>query len=363
MAEGVMRVGFIAWIAALARRIPLLMALGMPGLAWAQGTAGAPPRAPGLGPEDCYCRGTTADVIISACTAQLEKDPADAAAPVKRGMALSERGDFGRARTDLDAAIAIYTKADDYKLGDAYAARGAQFVAQRDFPKAIADYTKAIERQPDEPLRYPDRARALLASGDAKAALPDAERARSDFYGFAYPLLLRARIYLALGRRDEAVDVGPPPEDNDVSKEIRQRMGARPGGDYTQGAAERELAQLGVALALPPEPGHVAAPLPRGPCKAGQAPEEAAFAPTTLSIEPMALRVGQPIRIRWTTPAARRDAVRPTYLISPRPPPCALRAGSSRWGLVPRVRRVSASAARPCVPSCRCTRHSPRRAG
>jgi len=224
---------------------------------------------------------------------------------------------------------------------DAYAAREALFLAQRDFTKAIADYTKAIERQPDEPLRYADRARALLESGDAKAALPDAERARSDAYGFAYPLLLRARIYLALGRRDDAVDdlrraarLGPPPEDNDVSKEIRQRMGAGPGGDYTEGAAERELAGLGVALAQPPEPVRVAAPLPRGPCKAGQAPEEQAFAATTLSIEAGALRVGQPIRIRWTTPAGRRDAAKPTYLIVATP--AAVRfAGSGFFALGP----------------------------
>src|SRR5262249_5070863 len=161
--------------------------------------------------------------------------------------------------------------------------------------------TKAVERQPDEPLRYADRARALLASGDAKAALPDAERARSDSYGFAYPLLLRARVYLALGRRDDAVDdlrraarLGPPPEDNDHSKQIRQRMGAGPDGDYTEGAAERELVRLGVALAQPAAPQPVAAPLLRGACKPGHASEEAAFAPTMLSIEPGDLRVGRP---------------------------------------------------------------------
>ena len=68
-----MRVGFIAWIAALARCIPLLMALWMPGLASAQGTPEAPTGAPGLGPQNCYWRGTTADIIISACTVQLRK--------------------------------------------------------------------------------------------------------------------------------------------------------------------------------------------------------------------------------------------------------------------------------------------------
>ena len=68
-----MRVGFIAWIAALARCIPLLMALWMPGLALAQGTPEAPTGAPGLGPQNCYWRGTTADIIISACTVQLRK--------------------------------------------------------------------------------------------------------------------------------------------------------------------------------------------------------------------------------------------------------------------------------------------------
>jgi len=39
---------------------------------------------------------------------------------------------------------------------------------------------------------------ALLVSGDAKAALAEAERARSDSYGFANPLQLRACVYLAL---------------------------------------------------------------------------------------------------------------------------------------------------------------------
>ena len=332
-----MRVGLIDWIAAIAPRIALLMALMIPDLVSAQGTPGAP----GLGPEDCYWRGKTADVIISACTAQLGKDPADGDALVKRGLALSEHGDFARARADLDAAVAIYTKADDYKLGNAYAARGELFLAQRDFPKAIADYSKAIERQPDEPLRYADRARALLASGDAKAALADAERARGDSYGFAYPLLLRARVYLALARRDDAVDdlrravrLGLPPEDNDISKEIRQRMGASPDGDYTEGAAERELARLGVALAQPPESRPIAAPLPRGACKPGQATEEAAFAPTTLSIERGDLRVGQPLRVRWTTPAGHRDASRPTYLVVATPPAVRF-AGNGFFALGP----------------------------
>ncbi|MBO0741627.1 MAG: tetratricopeptide repeat protein, partial [Hyphomicrobiaceae bacterium] len=318
-----MRVGFITGITALARPIPLLLTLlAMPGLASAQGNPGAPQSATGIGPQDCYWRGKTADVIVSACTAQLEKDPADGDALVKRGLALSDLGDFYRAHADLDAAVAIYTKADDYKLGNAYAARGALFLAQRDLPNAIADFTRAIERQPDEWLRYADRARALLATGDAKAALPDAERARSDSYGFAYPLLLRARIYLALGRRDDAVDdlrraarLGSPPEDNDISKEIRHRMGAGPDGDYTEGAAERELARLGVTLVQPPAPHPIATPLPRGACKPGQASEEAAFAPTMLSIEPGDLRVGQPIHVRWTSPVGRRDASKPTYLI------------------------------------------------
>ena len=85
-----MRVGVIAWVAPVAGCITLLMTMGMPGLASAQGTPGAPPKMPGLGPEDCYWRGKTADVIVSACTAQLHKDPADAEALVKRGVALSE---------------------------------------------------------------------------------------------------------------------------------------------------------------------------------------------------------------------------------------------------------------------------------
>ena len=335
-----MRVSVVTWIAPVGGCITFLLTMGMSGLASAQGTPGAPPSTAGLGPEDCYWRGKTPDVIVSACTAQLGKDPADAEAMVKRGMALGERGDFARARADLDAAVAVYIKADNYKLGDAYAARGALFLAQRDFSNAIADYTKAIERQPDEWLRYADRARALLASGDARAALPDAERARSDSYGFAYPLLLRARVYLALGRRDDAIDdlrragrVGPPPEDNDTSKEIRQRMGAGPGGDYTEGAAERELARLGVAVAQSPEPAPVAGPVPRGHCKVGQTPE-ATFAPTTLSIEPGDLRVGRPIRVRWTIPAGQRDPGKPTYLIVATP--SAVRfAGSGFFALGP----------------------------
>jgi tetratricopeptide (TPR) repeat protein len=339
--EGIVRVSVIAWIAPVAGCIAFFLTVGMSGPASAQGTPGVPPSTVGLGPEDCYWRGKTADVIVQACTAQLRKDPADAEALVKRGIALGERGDFAPAHADLDAAVAAYIKADNYKLGDAYAARGALFLAQRDFSKAIADYTKAIERQPDEWLRYADRARALFESGDAKVALPDAERARSDSYGFAYPLLLRARVYLALGRRDDAIDdlrraasVGPPPEANDISKEIRQRMRAGTGGDYTEGAAERELARLGVAVAEFPEPATVAAPLARGHCKAGQAPEEATFAATTLSIEPGDLRVGQPIRVRWTIPARQQDAAKPTYLIVATPSVVRF-AGSGFFALGP----------------------------
>jgi tetratricopeptide (TPR) repeat protein len=104
--------------------------------------------------------------------------PADAKALVKLGMALSERGEFASARADLDAAVALYTETDDYRPGDAYAARGTMFLAQRDFPKAIADYTTAIERQLDEPPIGPVRSlnrnapiRCSCASASTRAAM------------------------------------------------------------------------------------------------------------------------------------------------------------------------------------------------
>jgi hypothetical protein len=50
-------------------------------------------------------------------------------------MALSERGDFASARADLDAAVALYTETDDYRPGDAYAARGMMFLPSATFPR------------------------------------------------------------------------------------------------------------------------------------------------------------------------------------------------------------------------------------
>jgi hypothetical protein len=156
--------------------------------------------------------------------------------------------------------------------------------------------------------------------------------------------------------------IGPPPEDNDVSKEIRQRMGAGPGGDYTQGAAEHELPRLGVALAQPPEPAPVAAPLPRGPCKRRGRPPRRRRSRQQRSASSPGLCA--PIRICWTTPAVRRDAAKPTYLIVAAP--SAVRfAGTGFFALGPDSEGPAGlpSAARPCALSCRCTRYSPRRAG
>jgi tetratricopeptide (TPR) repeat protein len=276
-------------------------------------------------PRECF-QGTVPESVIRACTAKLAEDPAEADALRKRAEAQTRTRAFHAAESDLDAAIAIHTrKKDDHDTAKDYGARGALFLAQRMFSKSIADFTKAIELAPDGEVYFVGRARALLESGDAKVALLDAERVRNDNYGHSFALLLRGRVYLALGRREHAIDDlrlaarldAEPTQDDDLEAEYKNQVELIASGDYALGAALRELERLGVSpeeLTRPSEPAPLL-PDARQTCKQGAVAEANRFATASIVVEPGEARVGKPIKVQWSTPPGPRDVQRPAYLM------------------------------------------------
>jgi tetratricopeptide (TPR) repeat protein len=80
-----------------------------------------------------------ADLIIKGCTAVIRSDRS-ALAFHNRGVAYGLKGDYDRAITDFDDAIAL-----DSNLTGAFANRGHAYAAKKDYDRAIADYNRAVQ--------------------------------------------------------------------------------------------------------------------------------------------------------------------------------------------------------------------------
>jgi len=100
------------------------------------------------------------------------------------------------------------------------ARRGAAEAARRELAPALADLSKAIERRPDEPEYYFERANAYWANGQADLALADYDHVLSlkDDYLAAY--LRRAELHLqkkntsaAMADLDSLNRLAPPQSD------------------------------------------------------------------------------------------------------------------------------------------------------
>jgi TonB family protein len=82
-------------------------------------------------------------------------------------------------KSDLDSAIANYTKAIELKPDDsaAYRGRGEAKYLKSDLDGAIADYTKAIELKPDDSAAYTGRGEAKRSKSDLDGAIADYTKA------------------------------------------------------------------------------------------------------------------------------------------------------------------------------------------
>ena len=119
------------------------------------------------------------------------------------------RANTYRAKGDLDQAIADHTESISAAPGwdKSYNDRGAIYFQKGDFARALDDISKVISFRPNDPRvadSYAIRAMLLRRMGEPAKGLSDADRAIELAPRSALALYIRARIYEALGRNEEA---------------------------------------------------------------------------------------------------------------------------------------------------------------
>ena len=119
------------------------------------------------------------------------------------------RGNTYRGMGNLDQAIADHSESIRIAPGwdKSYNDRGAIYFQKGDFARALDDISKVISFRPDNPRvadSYAIRAMLHQRMGEPAKGLPDADRAIELNPRSAMALYVRARIYEALGRSDDA---------------------------------------------------------------------------------------------------------------------------------------------------------------
>jgi tetratricopeptide (TPR) repeat protein len=119
------------------------------------------------------------------------------------------RANTHRAKGDLEQAIADHSESIRVAPGwdKSYNDRGAIYFQKGDFPRALDDISKVISFRPDNPRvasSYAIRAMLHQRTGDAVKGLADADRSIELDPRSAMALYVRAKIYEALGRSEEA---------------------------------------------------------------------------------------------------------------------------------------------------------------
>jgi tetratricopeptide (TPR) repeat protein len=119
------------------------------------------------------------------------------------------RANTYRGKGDLDQAIADHSESIRVAPGwdKSYNDRGAIYFQKGDFAHALDDITKVISFRPDSPRvadSYAIRAMLLRRMGEPTRGLADADRSIELVPRSALALFVRAKIYEALGRKEEA---------------------------------------------------------------------------------------------------------------------------------------------------------------
>jgi len=119
------------------------------------------------------------------------------------------RANAYRAKGDLERAIEDYSWSIRVAPGwdKAYNERGAIYFQKGEFERALEDISKVISFRPDSPRvadAYALRGMVHYRMGQPAKGLPDADRSLELRARSALALYVRARIYEALGRKDDA---------------------------------------------------------------------------------------------------------------------------------------------------------------
>ncbi len=140
---------------------------------------------------------------VEECTRALRRDPGDAAARARRGLARSRMGHDAEALADLSAALASDALAPAQRAW-ALRVRASLRSEVDDHEGAIADATQAIALEPDDASAYWTRS---IARGDLRqldAALADADEAVRRASDPTGPLAWRTWLHHARGDAERA---------------------------------------------------------------------------------------------------------------------------------------------------------------
>jgi DnaJ family protein C protein 7 len=150
--------------------------------------------------------------------------------------------------------------------GEAYKQAGNKFFKQKEYIKSVEEYSKAIECEPENGTFLSNRAAAYMLAGKFREALADC--VLSDRYSVNNPktLLRMARIQVALGRPEDALEtynrIVPPPAAKDKApavqmlqhlKSARQSVSSGTQGSMTLYALDRAESGLGPGVDAPKE--------------------------------------------------------------------------------------------------------------
>lgn len=117
-------------------------------------------------------RPQTYQEAITALNAILDRDPQDAQAHHKRGIAYAHIGKYPEALTDLNRAIALNDAG-----AEVYNQRGIVHYKLGRYPQAMADFNRAIDQQPELAEPYNNRGVLYKTLGNYQQALRDLRQA------------------------------------------------------------------------------------------------------------------------------------------------------------------------------------------
>ena len=143
-------------------------------------------------------------LILGGCAIQQplktpvsEKETAETC--LNRAIAYSQEGEYSKALSDYNKAIAI-----DPNLTVAYLNRGVTYRQLGEYDKAISDYSKAIELFPRYALAYNNRGYAYGKKGEVAKAIFDYSKAIEIDPKYAAAYYNRGLTYYHKGENDRA---------------------------------------------------------------------------------------------------------------------------------------------------------------
>jgi tetratricopeptide (TPR) repeat protein len=132
------------------------------------------------------------DITIANLSDTIRRDPKNADASFRRGVAHAKKGDFVRAITDYNEAIRL-----DPKKADAFFSRGVAYAEKGDLDRAITDYSEVIRLDPKNALAFANRGADYFKKGDLDRAVTDSSEAiRLAPERFAWTYCIRGTVKL-----------------------------------------------------------------------------------------------------------------------------------------------------------------------